>query len=179
VSLILEALRKLEREKPDQARHTTVLLAPLAWPKATRSHWITVALGVTLLALLVAVAWFLLSGTRLPGPALAPSAALPQTTTPPTATAAPTPRTSSVAAHPIQARPLAKPTAQSATPRRDTTTGFRLTAIGDQAGVSVAVINDRLVRVGDALLGARIVRIAETEVELVNEADGRHFTIGF
>jgi hypothetical protein len=72
-------------------------------------------------------------------------------------------------------RVASKPTPQ----REATSSGFRLTAIGDRDGVSVAVLNDRLVRVGDSLSGARVVRIGESEVEIESEADGHRFTLGF
>jgi hypothetical protein len=180
MSLILEALRKLEREKPDQARHTTVLLAPLAWPKSTRDRRLSIALGVILVTLVGAAGWFIIkSALQPPGP-LAHSAPAPPPSPTPTVPGPPPPPTPVAPLRPTQASPPARHGAQPTAPRQGaTSTGFRLTAIGDQEGVSVAVLNDRLMRVGDSLLGARIVRIGETEVELVREVDGRHFTIGF
>lgn len=177
MSLILEALRKLEREKPDQARHTTVLLAPLAWPQAARHRWLGVALSAALLTGLLAAGWFLLrSAPPQPTPPLERVAQRPPASPMPTATAMPMPSAPLAVAHPAQARRTAEPAAQA---REAAASGFRLTAIGDQEGVRVAVVNDRLVRVGDSLLGARVVRIDDAEVELVSEADGRRFTLGF
>ncbi len=182
MSLILEALRKLEREKPDQARQTTVLLAPLAWPTATRGRGVTVVTaGVILVAAVAVAAWFLLKAQPQPAgppyasaPLLQPTPApVPPTAPAPTATSRPTP-----AAHLAQAsarRIAPKPASQ----HEAVGAGFRLTAIGDQEGVAVAVLNDRLVRVGDSLSGARVVRIGESEVELESEADGHRFTLGF
>jgi hypothetical protein len=181
MSLILEALRKLEREKPDQARHTTVLLAPLAWPQAARRRWLGVVLSAALLTGLLAAGWFFLrSAPPQPTPPLDRVAQRPPASPMPTATAMPMPSAPLAVAHPAQAGPPAKRTAKPAAQAREAAaSGFRLTAIGDQEGVRVAVVNDRLVRVGDSLLGARVVRIDDAEVELVSEADGRRFTLGF
>jgi len=182
MSLILEALRKLEREKPDQTRQTTVLLAPLAWPTATRGRGLTVvAASVILVAAGTVAAWFFLKDK--PRPAGPPSASAPLLQPTP-APVPPTAPTAAAVTRPMRAAPLAQPTARRVTPKPASQheavgAGFRLTAIGDQEGVAVAVLNDRLVRVGDSLSGARVVRIGESEVELESEADGRRFTLGF
>jgi hypothetical protein len=52
-----------------------------------------------------------------------------------------------------------------------------LNAISRQDGHPVALLNDRLVREGDAFDGVRIVRIGETEVEI--EVGGKRRVIGF
>ena len=54
---------------------------------------------------------------------------------------------------------------------------FRLSAISTQDGEPVALLNDRLVREGDAFGGVRILRIGATEIEI--EVDGERRTIGF
>ena len=180
MSLILEALRKLERDKPDQARHTTVLIAPLAWPQAARRNWLGIALSSALLVVLVAAGWFLLRSALQPATPLAQATPGQSPTPPPTPTALHTPSLPLANARISLPGPPARRTTKPATPKREATSiDFRLTAIGDQEGVSVAVINDRLVRVGDSLLGARVLRISEAEVELVSETDGHHFTLGF
>ena len=180
MSLILEALRKLEREKPQQTRHTTVLLAPIARPQTKRGRWQGLALLCALAAGVALGAWLLLrapAGPRLvattsspaPAPSSAPVAAIvPNTPAPTPAVRLPQPSATTK-------RPAPQtPQQPAATPR-----AFRLTAIGDQEGVAVAVLNDRLVRVGDLLQGARVARIGEDQVELVDDADGHHFTVGF
>jgi len=178
VSLILEALRKLEREKPDQVRHTTVLLAPIAWPEAARARWLRLALGTGLIAALLAGGWLAFQGRSRPTATSAPGIAAPVPTAAPALP--PTPQ-AGIAPRPAQASSTAtKRTGRQAPPPPAAPSAtFRLTAIGDQEGVPVAVLNDRLVRVGDSLLGARVVRISEDQVEMVTEADGRHFTLGF
>jgi hypothetical protein len=179
MSLILEALRKLEREKPDQARHTTVLLAPIAWPEAARGRWLRVTLGAGLIAAILAGGWLVLKGGARPATSAPSVAALIPTSTPPLSATRTVPAPV-MAGRPAQASPTAKRAARHVAPAPAASSPtFRLTAIGDQDGVAVAVLNDRLVRVGDSLLGARVVGISEDQVELVNAADGRHFTLGF
>jgi hypothetical protein len=184
VSLILEALKKLERDKPTDARgQDVVLLAPVRWPsRPTRARWIA-ALLVLLLLAAAAGAVLLIRSRPQPAqpdrpvviarpqePGASPAQASPVASAePPTAPA------------PMGVRPPSTAPRRAALPSRATPTGspaaFLLTAIGEQDGHPVAVINDRMVRVGDALEGARIVRIGEGEVEL--EAGGRRFTVGF
>jgi hypothetical protein len=54
---------------------------------------------------------------------------------------------------------------------------FTLTAISQQDGRPVAILNDRLVREGDMFDGVRIVRIGEAEVEI--EVEGRRSVVSF
>jgi hypothetical protein len=181
MSLILEALRKLEREKPDQTRQTTVLLAPLAWPAPARGRGLTIAASVILVAAVAVAAWFLLKGHPQPAGTPSASAPLQQPAPAPVPPTAPTP---TAAQRPAPAAHLAQPSARRVAPKpapqhEAISAGFHLTAIGDRDGVSVAVLNDRLVRVGDSLSGARVVRISESEVELESEVDGHRFILGF
>jgi hypothetical protein len=181
MSLILEALRKLDREKPAEANRSTVLLAPLAWP-ATTPHRARFLWSALLLTAFVALGWFFARGTR---PAVTPpappvsaaQAGAPNLTQPPQerATRPPSERTP----RPVRSsRASAAPATRTDSAPAASLGTFRLTAVGDQEGASVAVINDRLLRVGDSLLGCRIVRIGATDVELEREADGHRFTIG-
>ena len=177
MSLILEALKKLERDKPTDARgKDVVLLAPVHWPsRPGRAPWI--AASLVLLAIAAVTGVVLLA--RRPQHAHAPEqpAALVRPAAPP---ASPEPVGQPV---PAGARPPLTAPARAALPVRAASTPrptpvpFVLTAIAEQDGHPVAVINDRIVRVGDALQGARVLRIGEGEVEL--EADGRRFTLGF
>ena len=52
-----------------------------------------------------------------------------------------------------------------------------LNAISEQAGVPIAVVNDRVVREGDAFDGIRVLHIRATEVEV--EVDGARRTLRF
>jgi hypothetical protein len=54
---------------------------------------------------------------------------------------------------------------------------FTLTAISQQDGRPVAILNDRLVREGDMFDGVRIVRIGEAEVEI--EVEGQRSVVSF
>jgi hypothetical protein len=54
---------------------------------------------------------------------------------------------------------------------------FRLQAITDQNGQPVAMLNDRLVREGDTVDGAVVVRIGVGEVEL--EVNGQRRVLRF
>jgi hypothetical protein len=175
VSLILEALRKLEREKGAPERGFTVFAAT-PWPVRSRVRLATaVVAGGLLVAAGVAV------GLALrPGPP-APPAAAPAATPTPVADAPP------VFAPPPAAGPLAPPrrpvppaatsppapAAEAATPDPLPTAPpspadepLRLQAISEQDGRPVAVLNERIVREGDEFDGIRVIRIGAGEVEV-------------
>jgi hypothetical protein len=184
MSLILEALRKLEREKPTPERASTVLLAPLAWPSPPRRHGWAIAIGLVLVLSAALAVWLLVRGTSRPAarPGELPFDTRAAPRPEPSAALAPEPASSQSLTSPRAVRATAqapRPAVGRATPAHNAPVVFRLTAIADQEGVPVAVLNDRMVRVGDALLGARIVRITATEVELQRESDGERFTVGF
>lgn len=175
MSLILEALRKLEREKQTPQRGFLVL-GPGAWADGGAAGR---PIALFLLGLLVgAVA---LGIVMRPGPAPAASGAAVSIA--PTA-AAPTPHparsarpsvlpmpasatASSVAPAAAQSTPAPKPTAHT----------FTLQAISEKDGHSVALINDRLLRQGDAIDGASVVKISADSVEL--EIAGRRVVLRF
>jgi hypothetical protein len=179
MSLILEALRKLEREAPsDETRKTVVLLAPLPsgqTARGARRRWLW-WLGAGLL--LVAVALALV-------PLLHPPARLQENDTSRTSTrvqpehaAAPSPGVASAVAVPLPtvlaprlapATPppvaLAAPTAHPAPSPR-----YVLSAIGERDGRPIAMLNDQIVHEGDRVDGAVVRRISEGVVEI--EVDG-------
>lgn len=76
-----------------------------------------------------------------------------------------------VAPGPAPTRPAAVP----APPLVEIT--FSLQAVTEQDGRPVAIVNGQLVRVGDTVEGARVLRIAAQEVEL--EKDGRRIVVSF
>jgi len=194
MSLILEALRKLERDRPrDGSSEAVVLLASQPWPEAEdgrgrRRVLLGAAAGV-IVALVATGVWLL-----WPHPASRPAAAdAPRATPAPEPLAAavdpvtpePTPEPAPEkgrAEMPVVASPPAastepppwpSPMAAPSSPQ-----GFLLTAIGERDGQRVAMLNDRLVRVGDAIDGNRIVAITDSTVE-VELADGRRITVRF
>ncbi len=191
MSLILEALKKLERDRPGEPRQgDVVLLAPVSWPARrllARRLAALLAFGLSAAALIGGALWLWPRSAPPPasGPIVSPSAtpsapsAAPSISTTAEAPAAPSPGSAGVLATPERPRPRpAAPGRAALLPRPSPSpSGFALTAIGNQDGYPIAVINDRVVRVGDALEGARVVIIGETEVVL--EQDGRRFTVGF
>lgn len=194
MSLILEALRKLEREAPsDETRKTVVLLAPLPSgqaPQGDRRRWLW-WLGAGLL--LVGVALALTPVMR--SPVRSRQSATGPTPTPvqPEEAAPPAPSVSSAAAvvpMPPSAPPLpavqvprlapanppavarATPTAQASPKPR-----YVLSAIGERDGRPIAMLNDQLVHEGDRVDGAVVRRITEGAVEI--EVDGRTVRLVF
>jgi hypothetical protein len=183
VSLILEALKKLEREKgvPDRG---FLVLAHLPWARSGKAG--ARVAGLAALALVLAAAGFLAWRSRpappravAPAPtptpaALPPRAGVPAFPSPtvalPSSTAAlPAPATAAPPAAPAPALPLPSPP--------EAVAEFRLNAITVQDGHPVAVLNDRIVREGDSFEGVRVLRIGETEVEI--EVRGERRVIRF
>ena len=188
MSLILDALKKLERDKG--AREPNVLVVgSVPWGTRARSRLPLVSAGIAAVVVaLVAVA--LWPRTRVPRPAATPlstpaASALPSaaagapTAAPqpalaaPSASTAPAARRSSVpSAGP--ATPMAKPPEETESPgdagtARRALPGseeLRLTAISERDGRPVALINDRLVFEGDGFEGVKVLRIRATEVEV-------------
>ncbi len=190
MSLILDALKKLERDK--EAREANVLVVgSVPWGTRTRSRRPLAAAAVTLV--LVALVAFMLwprnrtprPPTAAPSPAVpspAPAAAAGPPFVPPRTTAAP----SGAAATAPQPRPPSLPSARPDTSNRQPaeaiespvevaaaarrsppgTEELHLNAISQRDGRPVALINDRLVFEGDGFDGVKVLRIRETEVEI-------------
>lgn len=184
MSLILEALRKREREKQVPERGFLVM-APAPWA-APRGRGIAGLLLAGAVAFGLGVAFMAWRAPRaaVPPPATAAPATLAARATPGTLLPAPvpTPRAAVIPqpvprAEPGPAQPampaasVAEPPATLPQPR------FVLQAISERDGQPVALINDRLMRQGDEWQGARVVRIGETEVEL--EVAGQPVTLRF
>ena len=169
MSLILEALRKLEREKEAPARGV-IVVGTTPWPGARPDRRLRLfLLGLALGGGLIAFARWRQDGAQraaLPAAASA-TAAVPQAPPEPTspAAAASRPAILSTAAPPIAPASPASPPA------------LTLQAISERDGRPLAIVNDRLVREGDSIDGARIVRIAKDEVEL--EVAGRRVLLRF
>jgi len=194
VSLIMEALKKLERERDTQGSGFLVL-APTPWP-ATRGR----ILRVALLALVAGAfaggsgwaVWQLLA--RHDAPAAVAEAPRPATRPAPEGSASPVaaiapPIWDAGSRPPVPAatRPPASTVPRPAAVAPDRAAAapapaapepvFRLEAVSSQDGHPVAVINGQLVREGETVDGARVVHIAADHVEL--EVQGRRRVIGF
>jgi len=222
VSFILDALKKLEREKQTREPEV-VVVGPVPWGGADHGggrRWLFLS-GVAVAVIVGGAGWWLASGSRFDAapkplatsrPGTEPIAATPAEPEsrvqrePPTAprraaatTPAPAPRRLGLpgnekvapraeAPEPSISEPSAPPPAETAVVVEDVPlaspaaddpedVAFRLSAISTRDGEPVALLNDRLVREGDAFEGIRILRIGTTEIEI--EVDGERRTIGF
>ena len=177
MSLILDALKKLEGEK--NAREPGVLVVgSVPWGERRRSR-LPLALAATALLALALVGWWWLRPTPRPTAAApasptstpSPVVAVTPTAPPPSVTLAP----SSSAPAPPARRP-AVPTldeppgpparAAAAAENRPAPDDLHLNAITQRDGRPVALVNDRLVFEGDSFDGVKILRIGEAEVEV-------------
>jgi hypothetical protein len=203
VSLILDALKKLERDK-DAREPGVLVVGSVPWGARARSRRpLAVALaGMGLVALLAFALWPRDRTARpaaAPSPSDSPSALAP---TPPTS-AAPPVATPAIApaASPPAARRLSVPSSAPgsaevtsgdvAPPQDDAPTSprlapvaaapgtgeLRLNAISQRDGRPLALINDRLVFEGDSFDGVKILRIGEAEVEV--EVRGKRRVLRF
>jgi len=192
VSLILDALKKLEHER--NAREPGVLVVgSVPWGERRRSRWPLAFAFLALVALVFAGWWW-----RRPTPhptVAAPASAAPEPRPSPVVATSPTPpppamrEASSTPAAPL-ARQLALPTpeptdslpsppegAPAATEIRKPPDDLRLNAITQRDGRPVALVNDRLVFEGDSFDGVKILRIGEAEVEV--EVHGQRRVLRF
>jgi hypothetical protein len=178
VSLILEALKKVERERATPEQRGFLVLGPAAWaPSRSNLAWV---LGMIAAAALAGGAVYVL--TRAEASAVhavprpdergvqdpAPAGLADRTGVPPAATGWGSP--------PETNAPPTRPT--GAVPER-TPPGpiLLLHAISEQDGAPIAVVNERVVREGDSFDGVRILRIGATEVEV--EVAGVRRTLRF
>ena len=134
MSLILEALKKVERERTAAQPRGFLVVGPATWA-GSRSNTAWIA-GMFAAALLAGGAVYVATRPGATVPAAAPAPAAPVRVT-----------------------------------------ELRLSAISQRDGRPVAVLNDRVVGEGDTVEGARVVRIAPTEVDV--EVDGTRRTLRF
>jgi hypothetical protein len=200
VSLILDALKKIEREK-DAREPGVLVVGSVPWGARARSRLPLVAalMGTALVALLAFALWPRDRAARpvtIPSPPV--SSPVPPPTpglsgVPPLATPAPVsppvPRRPQVppAESPPTEAPASEPApagddvpATSPVPSRAGAPGaddLRLNAISQRDGRPVALINDRLVFEGDAFEGVKVLRIGEAEVEV--EVRGKRRVLRF
>jgi hypothetical protein len=165
MSLILDALRKLDREKGVPSRGF-VVLAPGQRTAATGSRAALVA--VLVLGAMVAFVAVSFLPVQKPAPALSPA--------PARALVLPIPKPSLFPAL-VPAVSLPAPPPKAPPPGDGSARTFVLEAISERDGSPVAVVNDHLVKEGDVVDGARIVRIGTDEVEI--EVGGAHRVVRF
>jgi hypothetical protein len=187
MSLILDALRKLEREKGAPEQRGFVVLGSGSGGGGGRGRSALVAVvAAVVVGALAGAAWSRLGprpdtptrGEAVPPEAPPPGLQVVEAT--PATDPAPAPRPPAGA----QAAPSAvevAPREVSATPPSRASAApaprFRLQAITERDGRPVAILNDRLVREGDSFDGVRVIRIGELEVEL--ETGSGRVVVGF
>jgi hypothetical protein len=196
LSLILEALKKLEREKQAPEKGFLVV-AHVPWAMGSRGGPRGLVTTGVVLAMGAAAAGFWLArrggavardapspaptASSAPAPASAPVTQAARPPLPPsnlTMPSLPAPRQSHPGVAPPRATsaPKATPRSAAASPAA-TDVELRLNAISAQDGRPVAILNDRLVREGDVFEGIRVLRIGEAEVEV--EVKGRKRIVTF
>jgi hypothetical protein len=201
LSLIFEALKKLDREKQAPERGFLVVGAS-GWGASRRARMLPIAaaLGAAGLAGFVFAQWAQRPRVEpvrtapipsaVPAASVAPSSVAPPTAPPSTyvapyppavARGGPPPATAPRTAErrdPATASPptpaVAAAAAAAAAPVEPT---FTLQAVTEQNGQPVAIVNGQLVRVGDTVEGAQVLRIDAQAVEL--EKGGRRIVVSF
>jgi len=178
VSLVLEALKKLDREKGRDERGF-VVMAAAPWPTRAARRWPAwAALGIATAGAVAAA----LALRTTPAPSALPAPPVAAVTPRPAATVAPpipaparrearedTAHTKAPVATLAVAPPHAAPRPADPEPR--------LQAISERDGQPIAIINDHLVRVGDEVDGLRVLAIRGAEVDV--EVRGRRTTLRF
>jgi hypothetical protein len=174
VSLILDALKKVEREK--EAHEPNVLVVgSVPWGTRARSRrpLVVALLGTALVALAAFALWPRERAARPVTPPSTLASSPAPAPTPGTASVRPptTPATAAVVPPPEPRRlsvPEDEPAAAEAPPSAPAPAAdaLRLTAISQRDGRPVALVNDRLVFEGDSFDGVKILRIGEAEVEI-------------
>jgi hypothetical protein len=174
VSLILDALKKVEREK-DAHEPNVLVVGSVPWGARARS-WrplVVALLGTVLVALVAFALWPRERAARpaaTPSPAVSsPAPAAPAVVRDAASPTAPAP--AAVVPPPEPRRPSvpeAEPAAAEAppSPPAPAADDLRLNAISQRDGRPVALINDRLVFEGDGFDGVKVLRIGEAEVEV-------------
>ena len=199
MSLIFEALKKLDREKQAPTERGFVVVAQAPWPESRRRRlrWLVLAASLVVVLALGSLVWL-----RRPRPA-APASPASATAAIPTAVAVaraspivtpaqparstPVPAPAAIWQRPAPSAPPQKPAA-AATPIPAAPTPapranppareeLQLQAISERDGQPVAMVSGRLVREGDSFDGVRILKIGPTEVEI--ETEGRRRILRF
>ena len=178
MSLILEALKKLDREKKAPDRGFLVVGA-VPWPAARARPWTPLLLVLATGAAAGSALWL---AWRARGHEEAPSHAVTSTTmavAAPRAAAAPVVvappstlpplvegRTRVPDTRPAAERPAAEAGRSAAAPAAEPAAGLLLQAISQRDGKPIAVLNSRVGHEGDHFDGVTVVRIGTDEVEI-------------
>jgi hypothetical protein len=198
VSLIFDALRKLEREK-DAREPGVVVVGAVPWGGGRSGRRPALVLAAAGLVAVAVVGWWRLRPT--PPPTTAPAAVASPSPSP----SAPSPEAPDVAASKVVPAPVPPPRRPAVPPSSEAPAegnapaetppataaahpataveppgapaDLRLNAISQRDGRPVALVNDRLVFEGDSFDGVTIVRIGEAEVEV--EIRGRRRVLRF
>ncbi len=183
MSLILEALKKLDREKKAPDRGFLVVGA-VPWPAPRPRGWTPLLFVVAAGAAAGSALWLawrarghdeapthVVTSTTMavaaPRAAPAPGVAPPSTSPPLLESRPPAPRT----------RPPAERPAAAPAPGVEPGSGLLLQAIAERDGKPIAVLNSRVVHEGDRFDGVTVVRIGTDEVEI--EVRGRRRILRF
>ena len=178
MSLILEALKKLDREKKAPDRGFLVVGA-VPWPAPRPRQWTPLLLVVAAGAAAGSVLWLawrargheeapthVVTSTTLataaPGAAAVPMVVTPPSTLPPLVEG----RTRVPETRPAAERPTAEADRPAAPPAAQPPAGLLLQAISERDGKPIAVLNSRVVHEGDHFDGVTVVRIGTDEVEI-------------
>jgi hypothetical protein len=199
MSLIFDALQKLDRERQTPERGV-VVMGRAEWSSRESSRSLVVAAAVCLVGLGLVAGWWL-----YPGQEPARPAAQPTPSSPPAAAVSPRgvaaqPASTALAEPPakLASRPALEAVPTVSVPRQAPIVAphappvtstvprevappppreFVLQAITQRDGRAIAMLNDRLVREGERFDGVLVVRIGDSEVEI--EVEGRRRIIGF
>lgn len=178
MSLILEALRKLERERPAPDRGVVVMTAAgLLAERRPVPGWLWLAAGVAaglgMAVAIVALRRYPDAGPPPPASTALPAASVALPVVPsPSAWPSASPSASARSAGLPASASVPDPRPQLSTPPAPSPSApaLVLQAITLQDGRPVALINDRMLREGDEIAGLRVLRIGDAEVEV--EANG-------
>lgn len=189
MSLVLDALKKLERDK-ETGPPGVLVVGAVPWQGVRRHSSLRLALalggllalaGLALAALALGAWWQRRwqPSVKVAPPVLPAASAVTNTAGPPAtssqASAPPARRLTLPQTGTADAAPFAASEPREAAPPPRNSP--QLNAISQQDGTPVAVIDGRLVREGDSVGNVRVLRIGETEVEV--EVDGRRRTLRF
>lgn len=175
MSLILEALRKLEAEKQAPERGFLVVAAP-SWPARGPRPLLWLAAAIVVAGGLAGgtALWLRPWGRTSPQEPMRPPVraldpAPRSAIAPPSLEASPMPtfrERATLAPTTSPSRPHAVAAPQAPSPVTPSPPALVLEAISERDGRPIALVSDHLVREGDAFDGVTIVRIGQAEVEV-------------
>jgi len=168
----------VERERTTPEQRGFLVLGPAAWtPSRSNAGWIV---GMIAAATIAGGAVYLLTRAG-PGRVAGPEGVVAVPASPPLAGRGVAPARTDwgppLRATAPRARPVAPAGAVAVPDRAAASPVIQLHAISEQDGVPIAVINERVVRVGDTFDGIRVLRIGAAEVEV--EAGGARRILRF